>query len=147
MQISVSYKSRKELVSLAQDAVLADLQKVLAATFNIDPSLQKIIHKGKLLKNSGSSLESLGVQAGSKLQLLGASSEQVAALHKERDELQRRAEVIATRKTTKPRNTSTAGFSSLNGQKDATPRFLKITPFPAGPVTPFFEKRKALLGT
>lgn len=148
MDITVTYKGQQQLINLpADEPTLADLQVALSDTYGLDVSLQKIIYRGKLLRGPESSLLGLGVAPGSKLQLLGASSNTVAALTKQRDELQRREEVIRTRKTASPRSTARAGFGSFAGQRDATVRFQSIEPFPESPMTPFRERRQFLLGS
>lgn len=152
MDIIISHKGNNKPIHLHSDATVQELQAAAAEAFAIDPSVsQKLIHRGKLLKDPQTALASMPLLtsgSSSKVQLLlGATTSQVAALHQESDAIQHRAQVVANRKTATPRNTSaTAGFSTLHGQKDVRPRFLKVSPFPAGPATPFYDKRKALLG-
>lgn len=146
MQITVSHKGSTRSFDVAPSSTLSDLQELLSEEYAIEPSLQKINCRGKLLKDPQASLESLGLTDSSKIQLFGAAASQVAALHHERSEIQRRADVVASRKTAVPRNTQRSGFSSIGGQKGVRPRFLQITPFPEGPLTPHLEQRKAMLG-
>jgi hypothetical protein len=112
MQLTVSHAGRQHLVSIAASATLAELQDQLYRQTSVAPTAQKLVFKGKTLSssaNSGSSLSSLGLSAGSKVLMIGSKDATVSAFVKQGEDMQRRAEILKTRATIKPRNTPSHG--------------------------------------
>jgi hypothetical protein len=141
--MKVSYNAQQHDIPIELTATVLDLALSLESLFGLSPPRQKLIHRGKRLSDLDATLESLGLTASSKLQLLGTAEADVAALQAYEAALRHRAQVIATRKTGKLSTTRPSNFGSLSSLP--TVRFHAVTPLPEDPTTPHFQRRSDLL--
>ncbi len=78
--ITVVFRGTSHRVTLQPESTLGDLQDQLEKVTSVSPSLQKLLCKGKNLKQNRSGREtvgSIGLRNGSKVQMLGTTSEEL----------------------------------------------------------------------
>ncbi|XP_060730143.1 BAG family molecular chaperone regulator 1 [Tachysurus vachellii] len=89
--VTVAHGSSKHNITLTEqdgkEPILKDLSEALAQTTGVPQACQKIIFKGKSLKEMEESLSSLGIKQGCKLMMIGKrnSPEEEAELKKLKD--------------------------------------------------------------
>ncbi|KAL8290224.1 hypothetical protein RQP46_003163 [Phenoliferia psychrophenolica] len=136
---TVSYNGQTHAFSLPPSSPLSSLQLSIAGHFNVAPSFQKLLSKGKRITlPEDSPLSSL---PATKLLLVGPSASAVDAQAREQDERQRKHdawEYHRSKGQAKVRNTTVAGIDGTEQY-----RFGVLRPFPE--TVPQLDKRRKML--
>ncbi|SJL13724.1 uncharacterized protein ARMOST_17172 [Armillaria ostoyae] len=129
--ITVVFRGTSHRLPLQPESTLGDLQDQLEKVTSVSPSLQKLLYKGKNLKQNRSGQEtvvSIGLRSGSKVQMLGTTSEELDGIQVTENEQRRVDRILRERAlkapTYKVRSTGTVDSASLNY------RFHQLLPLP-----------------
>ncbi|KAK0489298.1 WLM-domain-containing protein [Armillaria novae-zelandiae] len=129
--ITVAFRGTPRRVTLRPESTLGDLQDQLEKVTSVSPSLQKLLYKGKNLKQNRSGQEtvlSIGLRNGSKVQMLGTTSEELDGIQVAENEQRRVDRILRERALKAPaykvRSTGSRDSASLNY------RFHQLLPLP-----------------
>ncbi|KAG7445119.1 WLM-domain-containing protein [Guyanagaster necrorhizus] len=118
--VTVVFRGTPHHVNLLPESTLGDLQNQLEKATSVSPSLQKLLYKGKNIKQNRDGQEtiaSMGLRNGSKIQMLGTTSEELDGIQATESE-QKRINQILQERALKPaykvRSTGTMNSASLN---------------------------------
>ncbi|THH17445.1 hypothetical protein EW146_g3366 [Bondarzewia mesenterica] len=130
ISFQVTYRGAIHPLSLLPESTLAMLQIRLEELTSVPPSQQKLIYKGKKPSHTDdTTLQEAGFKNGIRVQLLGATAEEVGGIRKIEDEQRKRERIMrerALKGTVKVRSTGLSTFSPLPTQY----RFHKLEPLP-----------------
>ncbi|KAK0188535.1 WLM-domain-containing protein [Armillaria mellea] len=125
--ITVVFRGTPHRVTLQPETTLGDLQDQLEKVTSVSPSLQKLLYKGKNLKQNTSGQEtvvSIGLRNGSKVQMLGTTSEELGGIQVTENEQRRIDRILRERALKAPAYKGRLDTASLNY------RFHQLLPLP-----------------
>ncbi|KAK0501665.1 WLM-domain-containing protein [Armillaria luteobubalina] len=129
--ITVAFRGTSHRITLQPQSTLGDLQDELEKVTTVSPSLQKLLYKGKNLKQNRSGQETIvliGLRNGSKVQMLGTTSEELDGIQLTENEQRRVDRILRERALKAPdykvRSTGSKDSASLNY------RFHQLLPLP-----------------
>ena len=106
IKLSITYRGTHHTVYVSPRSSLSALQAQLEALTSVPPSLQKLLYKGKKTTSKSQSgedvtVEEAGLRDGMKVQLLGATLEELGGM-KAAENAQRKRENIMRERAMKP---------------------------------------------
>ncbi|KIL69103.1 hypothetical protein M378DRAFT_184386 [Amanita muscaria Koide BX008] len=105
IQLAISYRGSQHVVSVHPSSPLSSLQAQLEELTSVHPSLQKLLYKGKKTtstsQNEDTTIAEAGLKDGMKVQLLGATAEELGGM-KKAENAQRKRENILRERALKP---------------------------------------------
>ncbi|KAK0202451.1 WLM-domain-containing protein [Desarmillaria ectypa] len=129
--ITIVFRGTSHRVTLHPESTLGDLQDQLEKLTSVSPSLQKLLYKGKNLKQNRVGQEtvvSIDLRNGSKIQMLGTTTEELDGIQVTESEQRRVDRILRERALKAPaykvRSTGTMNNASLNY------RFHQLLPLP-----------------
>ncbi|KAK0466834.1 WLM-domain-containing protein [Desarmillaria tabescens] len=131
ISITVVFRGTSHRITLQPESTLGDLQDQLEKATSVSPSLQKLLYKGKNLKQNRVGQEtvvSIGLRNGSKIQMLGTTSVELDGIQVTESEQRRVDRILRERALKAPaykvRSTGVTNSASLNY------RFHQLLPLP-----------------
>jgi len=139
VKLSITYRGTHHLVSVPPSSPLSALQAQLEALTSVPPSLQKLLYKGKKTTSKSQdedvvTVGEAGLRDGMKVQLLGATLEELGGM-KAAESAQRKRENILRERTTKPQ-VKVRSTGPPPGQAPTQYRFHRLVPLPHLPNPP-----------
>lgn len=103
ISFTVSYRGTPHALSLLPDSTIAVLQAQLEALTDVPPALQKLLYKGRNLLGTTAlnrdeiTITQAGFKSGFKVQMLGSTSQELAALHSTESDQRKRDRILKER--------------------------------------------------
>ncbi len=98
IDFKVSHKGQTHSLSLPPETAFEELQARLEELTSVPPQNQKLLYKGKKASVNGrDTIVEAGIKSGSKVQLLGATSQELGDLRQVESEFQRRERILQAR--------------------------------------------------
>ncbi|KAJ6632556.1 WLM domain-containing protein [Mycena sp. CBHHK59/15] len=129
ISLIVSHRGVHHQLSVLPDSTLASLQATLEELTTVPPSLQKLLYKNssKRAHDSEITLREAGLKAGTKVQMVGATLQEVGGVEAMEAEQRKRDKILRERALKAPvkmRSTATASTSDIQY------RFHELVPLP-----------------
>ncbi|PIL24649.1 hypothetical protein GSI_12533 [Ganoderma sinense ZZ0214-1] len=129
INLTFTHRGTTHPLSLLPDATLAYLHDRLEELTSVPPENQKLLYKGKKTVGSAASISEAGLKDGMKVQLIGATAEELGGLKATESEHQRKERILRERAQKAPVKARATGPSSL-AASDAAYTFQRIEPLP-----------------
>ncbi|KAF8628726.1 hypothetical protein AX17_005948 [Amanita inopinata Kibby_2008] len=101
IKLTISYRGAQHVLSLLPDSTLAALQVQLEELTSVPPSLQKLLYKGKkttsTTQDDSVTLAEAGFKNGIKVQLLGATMQELGGMKAVENEQRKRENILRER--------------------------------------------------
>ena len=120
ISFTVTYRGVTHHFSKPSDCSIADFQAQLEELFGVPPSLQKLLYKGKKTTSDDTTLALAGFKNGSKIQMLGTTTQELDGMKLVEGEQRRRERILRERALKTPVKVLMTCFVVLNGRLTLT---------------------------
>ncbi|KAF8997911.1 WLM domain-containing protein [Cyathus striatus] len=117
LQLAISFRGNTHKLSISPETTLLELQTQLEELTAVPPSLQKLLYKGKKTARDDAesvTLLQIGLKNGTKIQMLGSTTQELGGLQSVEDERRKRERIMRERAMKAPVKVRSTGAGVFN---------------------------------